>query len=193
MATRRLRARRSSFPTRKPDASRSISPPLRNRCSHRSRARAAIRILSLANGKVRRARTLKSPGPLSARPLGSTACGFTTCAIPSRASALVLQWACLSSANCSVTLRPRPRIVTRISTRTRCGALSRPSARRSRRRWTGEKPATSLPCQTTSCDSRTHADRRTGRQVGGASPNFRVSLHDASGCTRWTTTSKIQR
>ena len=55
---------------------------------------------------------------------------------------------------------------------------------RNRPRCLGKRPEMSWPCQRANCDNRTHADRPASRQVGSASPNFRVFLHDASGCTR---------
>jgi hypothetical protein len=44
-------------------------------------------------------------------------------------------WACQSSASSWATRKPRPRIVTRISTRTHCGARSRQSARQFQPPW----------------------------------------------------------
>ena len=66
----------------------------------------------------------KKPWAAVTKAAGLEGVVFTTCAIPSPASARARPWACSSLASCSDIPKRRRRIVTRISTRTRCGARS---------------------------------------------------------------------
>ena len=78
---------------------------------------------------------LKRPWAMVTREAGLMACAFTTCGIPSPASAQAVAWDCRSSASCWAMPTPSPPRAMRTSMPTRYAWRRSGSPGRSRRQW----------------------------------------------------------